>query len=157
MKQFLLKAVSPAFFEIWRETSQDLASDPARAAPDRFGTPGSLTGFSRFVWGICPLVVGRRRSAAPQVETLDRLVRAHSRLAADGMVVPSVRATRLKTPHTALMRMVHQVQGGKRSSARLCRVREGNNLLAQNSRRTLEIWQNSREQRYRVDIDQWIR
>src|SRR5881227_493843 len=138
MKQFLLKAVSPAFFEIWRETSQDLASDSARAASDRFGNPCSLTGFSRFVWGICPLVVGRRRSAALQVETLDRLVRAHSRLAADGIpVVPSVRATRLKTPHTALMCMVHQVQGGKRSSARLCRVREGNNLLAQSSRRTL--------------------
>src|SRR5437868_3179809 len=132
MKQFLLKAVLPAFFEIWRETSQDLASDPARAVSDMFGNPCSLTGFSRFVWGICPLVVGRRRSAALQVETLDRLVRAHSRVAADGIrVVPSVRATRLKTPHTAL------IQGGKRSSARLCRVREGNNLLAQSSRRTL--------------------
>jgi hypothetical protein len=158
MKQFLLKAVLPAFFEIWRETSQDLASDPARAVSDMFGNPCSLTGFSRFVWGICRLVVGRRRSAAPQVETLDRLARAHSGVAADGIrVMPSVKATRLRTPHTALMCMVHQVQGGKRSSARLCRVREGNNLLVQSSRRTLEIWQNSREQRYRVDIDQWIR
>src|SRR5438045_8871256 len=145
MKQFLRKAVSPAFFEIWREASQVRASDPALAVSDRIGTPCSLAGFSRFVWGICPLVVGRRRSAAPQVETLDRLVRAHSRLAADGIrVVPSVRTTRLKTPHTALLCMVHQVQGGKRSSARLCRVREGNHLLWQSSRRTLEFWQNSR-------------
>src|SRR5438067_12340227 len=92
-----------------------------------------------------------------QIETLKRNVIGQLRMAKNGIkVMPSLRATKLKTTNTALMCIIHQVQGSKRSSARLCRVREGNNLLTQSYRRTLEIWQNSGEQRYRVDIEQWF-